>query len=332
MAESLYGPGGFYHRAAGGPGAHYRTSSTASPLFAAALAELVARADEALGAPDRLDVVEVGAARGALLTALDVALPAPLRERVVLTGMDLASRPPTVPAHLGWAESLTEIGPITGVVLSNEWLDNVPLDVVELTEDGPRLVEVSDDGEERLGPVPSEEDADWLAEWWPMTDPGERAELGWLRDESWAGTVRMLRRGVLVTVDYAHSQIERAAGAWAGGTLTGYREGRAVLPVPDGSCDLTAHVALDSVAAAGVEAGATSSLLTDQRTALTALGVDGSRPPLELAHSDARAYLVALQRTGEAAELLDRGGLGGFGWLMQGVGVDVGALIQAGPG
>ena len=88
-------------------------------------------------------------------------------------------------------------------------------------------------------------------------------------------------------------------------------------PVPDGSCDVTSHVALDACAAAGIGAGATTTLLTHQRAALTALGVRRDSPPYELSRTNPAGYLRALSRAGEAAELTDPGGLGGFGWLLQ---------------
>jgi hypothetical protein len=58
-------------------------------------------------------------------------------------------------------------------------------------------------------------------------------------------------------------------------------------------------------------------LLITQRQALQNLGVSGARPSLDLARTDSRAYLRALARAGEAAELTDPAGLGGFGWLIQ---------------
>jgi hypothetical protein len=84
--------------------------------------------------------------------------------------------------------------------------------------------------------------------------------------------------------------------------------------VPDGSCDITAHVALDACAAAvgpGVE-----TVLTTQREYLRGLGVSGARPDLALASSDPLGYLRGLSRASAAAELTDAGGLGGFGWLV----------------
>lgn len=127
--------------------------------------------------------------------------------------------------------------------------------------------------------------------------------------------VRLLLRGVAVAVDYAHQRDTRPYY----GTLAGYRHGRAVPPVPDGSCDVTAHVALDACAVAGWRAGASRTLLTSQRVALRDLGVHGARPAPELARTDPGRYLRELGRAGEEAELIDPTGLGAFGWLIQSV-------------
>jgi hypothetical protein len=57
----------------------------------------------------------------------------------------------------------------------------------------------------------------------------------------------------------------------------------------------------------------------------------GTRPPLELARTDARGYLQALRAAGEDAELIDREGLGGFGWLVQTVGASIPRLLGPTP-
>jgi SAM-dependent MidA family methyltransferase len=107
-------------------------------------------------------------------------------------------------------------------------------------------------------------------------------------------------------VDYAVDPRRDVAG-----TLTGYRNGRQVLPVPDGSSDITAHVLMQSCAAA---VGDVSTALVVQQTALRALGVQARRPAYG---ADPHAYLSALQKVGEATELLDPDGLGAFSWLLQ---------------
>jgi SAM-dependent MidA family methyltransferase len=300
----------FYGRAA--PAGHFRTSVHASLLFAGAVATLLRRVDAGLGHPDPLDLVDVGAGEGELLAG--VAAAAGLGERLRLTAVELRPVPGvrTVP-------DVAELPPVTGLLVANEWLDDLPLDVAELTPAGPRLVLVDADGAESLGPEPGPADLDWLARWWPLAEVGQRAEIGRSRDAAWAAAVGRLRAGIALAVDYGHE----APGRPPAGTLTGYRGGRQVPAVPDGSANLTAHVALDSVAAAGRTAGAGDTRLDDQRTALLTLGVDPRRPPLQLARDDPPAYLAALARAGEAAELTDRGGLGAFRWLVQGVGIRV---------
>ncbi|MET8505398.1 SAM-dependent methyltransferase [Streptomyces sp. NPDC004787] len=307
MERALYGPGGFFLRPEG-PAGHFRTSVHASPLFAGAVARLLARVADELGT-DEPALVDVGAGRGELLTGVLAAAPAGLRIRAY--GVERAARPAGLDPRITWTDRVP--AGARGLLFANEWLDNVPVDVAEADEDGTvRYVEVDAAGTERLGAPVTGADADWLARWWPLRGPGERAEIGRSRDEAWAAAVGALGPGsTAVAVDYAHLAPARPPF----GTLTGFREGREVPPVPDGSRDLTAHVALDACAAAVPDAAATR-LLT-QREALHELGVTGTRPPLALAGADPAGYVRALAAAGEAAELTAPGGLGGFRWLVQ---------------
>jgi SAM-dependent MidA family methyltransferase len=346
--EALYGPSGFY-RGPEGPAGHFRTSVHASPLFAAAVARLLCRVDEALGRPAELAFVDMAAGRGELVTGVLAALPAEVASRARGYAVERADRPAALDHRIEW---LTQppMG-ITGLLFANEWLDNVPVEVAEVDATGvPRLVLVrDDDGAERLGePVAGAEER-WLRRWWPlgseevsfpgapseevpfpgapseegpsddvpsgempeeMPFEGARAEIGLPRDTAWAGAVASLDRGLAVAVDYAHFASARPPF----GTLTGFREGRETTPVPDGSCDITAHVALDACALPGGR-------VVTQRAALHALGVSGARPALSLAATDPTAYVRALAGAGEAAELTAAGGLGDFGWLLQPVGI-----------
>ncbi|MFF0253070.1 SAM-dependent methyltransferase, partial [Micromonospora zamorensis] len=144
-----------------------------------------------------------------------------------------------------------------------------------------------------------------------------RAEIGRARDEAWANAVRQISQGLAVAVDYGHLSGDRPVD----GTLTGYRGGRQVPPVPDGSSDVTAHVAMDSVASAGSEVARCAYSLVLQREALRALGADGGRPPLSLAGTDPAGYVRALAAASAVAELTDPAGLGGHWWLRQPVGI-----------
>lgn len=299
--QALYGDGGFFHRPEGPPG-HFRTSVTASPAYAGGLLSLAHLVDDALGRPDPFDVVDVGAGRGALLAAL---VAAGVPERWRLTGVELAARPPGLTAAVGWTDRVPRL---EGLLVATEWLDDVPVDVLV---DG-RLVEVSPGGRERPGPPATPRDLVWAERFWPS---GERVEVGHPRDDAWLEAVDAVRRGLAVAVDYGH-----VAGARpVGGTLTGFRSGQQVAPVPDGSCDVTTHVALDACASAGETAGADATVLTTQAAALRSLGLRAGRPDLALATADPAAYAAALAATSSAGALLDPAGLGGHGWLVQAV-------------
>ncbi|WP_229896288.1 SAM-dependent methyltransferase [Streptomyces cinerochromogenes] len=331
---ALYGPGGFYRRPEG-PAGHFRTSVHASALFARAVAGLLCRVDAALGRPPVLDFVDMGAGRGELAGGVLAALPADVAARTRVYAVEIAGRPAGLDDRITWRSGLPDA--VTGLLFANEWLDNVPVDVVEVDSAGvPRLVLVAEDGSERLGEPVTGAAADWLTRWWPLPpEEGARAEVGLPRDRAWAAAVDRVVRGLAVAVDYAHTVDTRPPF----GTLTGFREGRETTPVPDGSCDITAHVALDACAAAtgadrapvgtarsahGTDAAARTlppARLLTQRAALRALDLTGVRPPLALASTDPSAYVRALASAGEAAELTAPGGLGDFGWLLQPVGI-----------
>ncbi|TDC30223.1 SAM-dependent methyltransferase [Micromonospora sp. KC213] len=339
MGRALYGPDGFFVAGAG-PAAHFRTSVHASPTFTATLARLLTHVDAALGHPVRLDVVDVGAGRGELLVALLQAVervedvreagPAPLASRVRLTAVEKAPRPAHLPPQVAWADAIPDR--IVGLLVATEWLDNVPLDVAARTADGWRYLLVDPTtGEETVGDPVDPADRAWLDRWWPVPaghpEPtltiGGRAEIGRTRDEAWAGAVRHIARGLAVAVDYGHLADDRPVD----GTVTGYRGGRQVPPVPDGSCDVTAHVAMDSVASAGQRVARCAYSLVRQREALRALGAGGDRPPLDLATRDPAGYVRALAAASTAAELTDPAGLGGHWWLRQPVDVDPATFV-----
>lgn len=334
MEQALYGPGGFFTDSEfRGPAAHFRTSATVSPLFSGALARLFLLVDEALGHPDRIDLVDVGAGRGELLTGILRALPSDLAGRTRPLAVEVAQRPDGLPDLIAWNHQIPE--GITGLLVATEWLDNVPLDVATFTGDldssaqpatgAPpgsgewRYLLVDQSGVERIGPPVTPADAGWLAAWWPPAEEGTRAEIGAPRDQAWAEAVMSLSSGLALTVDYGHTLATRPPL----GTLTGFRGGREVPAVPDGSCDLTAHVSLDAVARRGERVAGLPSTVIDQRAALRALGVDSRRPPLSLASANPMEYLRLLSIASQAQELTAGEGLGGHYWLCQPVGLDL---------
>lgn len=273
--DALYGPAGFYRRER--PGAHFRTSVHASALFGRAVARLA----RAVGAEE---VVDIGAGSGELGKVLR-------GEGLSVLEIELDDELPAT---------------LTGLVIANEWLDNIPCELVELDDEGvPRYLQA----DLSLGDVVEGNDLRWLSTWWPLLEPGDRAEIGLTRDDAWTDVLGRLSVGaVAVAIDYGHVRADRPLYP----TLTGFRAGRECDPVLDGSCDVTAHVALDSLGGS----------LVLQRDALRALGVSATRPSLDLAQTEPLRYLAELSSAGEAAELLDPSGLGAFGWVWTAVGAD----------
>jgi len=296
---ALFGPQGFFRRET--PAAHFRTSAHVSPVFARALVRMTREAD--------LDtLVDIGAGGGELLSAVHDLDPA-----LDLLGVEVAARPAGLPDAVAWTTALPES--VDGLVVANEWLDTIPCHVVEVAADGePRVVHVDPvTGAESLGhplshaSVPASLPT-WLERWWPLDGaaPGTRAEVGTTRDAAWEDVVGRVRHGIAVAVDYGHLRADRPAS----GSLRSYLSGRQVEVLPDGSRDVTAHVAVDAVA------DRTGAVVRRQREVLRDLGVTAALPEPELATADPAGYVRALSRAGEAAELIASGGLGDFWWLV----------------
>lgn len=302
--DALYGPRGFYRRAEG-PAGHF-TTSTHGPL-GAAFADAIGRLADREGASH---VVDLGCGRGELLTSL-----AEQRPDLRLTGVDVVPRPADLPDAVAWLRSPgggalpEELTGLDGVlVVAHEWLDVVPCTVAEVIAPG-RLATVLVDphtGEESAGAAPTDEELAWCARHWPIGDlPLQaRVEVGLTRDVAWHDLVSRVQGGTVLAVDYGHTAGTRPAG----GTLTAYRSGALVAPVPDGSCDLTAHVAVDSLE---------HDELTTQRAALHALGAHARTPDYDLARTDPAAYLAALASASALGALTAPDGLGGFAWVLR---------------
>ena len=310
--EALYGPHGFY-RSPDGPAGHFTTA--AHGATGALLADALLRLARENGLRS---VVDVGAGRGELLTHLYAACaaaegpPAPLR----LVGVDVVRRPEDLPADVEWLPSPggaalpDELRNLTdALVVAHEWLDVVPCLVAEVADDTTlreRHVDPAT-GDESWGPPLAGEALAWAGEHWFTTTPGDRVEIGLSRDAAWAELLSRIASGVAVAVDYGH----RAGARPDNGTLTAYRRGHQVDPRPDGTCDLTAHVAMDSL---------DHDDLLDQRTALRGLGIRAEPPDHAMARTDPVGYLRALERSSAAAALTARGGFGDFLWAVKRVG------------
>ena len=285
--EALYGRDGFYRRA--WPVDHFRTSAHVGHAFADAIV--------ALARKHRLTCVyDIGAGAGELLEQVAAGAP-----DLDLVAIEPGGRPADATSGIEWREHLPAT--MSGLVVANELLDVVPCQVVALDESSAvRIVEVDRSGRrERLGRRIDEAEASWLARWWPLDRPGDRAEIGRSREEVWA-EVCSRTDGVCVAIDYGHMRTARPVA----GSLTAYRAGRRVDRAYDGSCDITAHLAVDALQAR-VGGG-----LSSQRESLQRLW---DRAPADTGGSGG-SRLSMLRERSERGELTSRDGLGGHWWLV----------------
>jgi SAM-dependent MidA family methyltransferase len=126
MSLALYGEGGFYQTGGkAGRRGDFITSPEVGPLFAAVIARYIDDCWNELGCPSSFDVVEVGAGPGTLARGIRDAQPKCLSAlKYVAVEVSEAQRE----IHPDFVESVEAFPPreITGVVLANELLDNLP--------------------------------------------------------------------------------------------------------------------------------------------------------------------------------------------------------------
>lgn len=266
--DALYGPRGRFVTSGVRDFSTALTDPVTGPVLCRHLLSLAVDTERALGEPADFTVTDVGAGTGAFLAFTAVHGPARWR----LHAVEVGPRPAALDRRIDWG---TDIPETRGLLLAHEWLDDVPLDVVR---EG-RVV-LAD------GTLGDEHDQRWVDRW-----GGE--EDGSTRDDAWRAAAGRLTAGLAVAIDYGHDRATRRR------TLTGWRSGRPVPPAFDGSCDITAHVALDSLTAA-----VPGQTLVTQREALASLAPRG------------------LAGTSALRALRDPDGYGAYGWvsLRRGIG------------
>ena len=277
--EAAFGPEGFYRRDPGHAERHFAThvtddDRTARRLLSTAVPMLRELASQGRG----VVVTDIGAGDGTLLSQLVDLCPADLIDAVTWRGLDVRERPPRLTDRVRWVRGdiramAAQLPAECGLVIAHELLDDIPCDVLECDDDGRLRLVLVDPATGRQEPGPALDDAAgctsfgiaaepllaWAANWWPRRTPVGRIEVGLPRDAVWRQVTSLVATGLAVAIDYGHLRADRRRGGWDGGTLAGYRDGRLVTPVPDGTCNITAHVAMDSCAAV---VGARTSLLT----------------------------------------------------------------------
>lgn len=231
------------------PGDHFRTSSRSSSHIAHVLARIVTDQWLRLGMPADFTVTDVGADDAHLLEAIRARVSPRIRPRLRWRAVDLVRGSLDVEWLLADI-TRQDLPRAPGVLIAQEVLDDVPCHVVENDGDGrPWILGLDDDGARApLAPLTDQDDLAWLDRWWPDPTPYAHREIGLPRDGVWRRLRASVDAGIAIAIDYGHVRAERVAGRWAGGTVRAFRSGRVVRPVPDGRCNITAHVSMDSLA------------------------------------------------------------------------------------
>ena len=331
MELALYGePDGFYASGggAGRRGGDFLTSVEVGPLFGRLVARLADRCWEDLGRPADFALLDAGAGRGTLARSILAARPTcagalryVLVERSAMLRREHEHLLDRAPAPCASVESLPDlpVGPITGVIVANELLDNLPCRLLERTAGGwaevyATAVASGDPSVlvETLRPVSPDLQAT-AAALAPDAPVGGRIPLAPAAVE-WVGrALRLLRRGSLVVIDYTDDSASLAARPpweWVRTYRRGVR-GHEPLHRP-GSADITVEVPLDQILAVHPTAG-----VCNQAQFLRSLGIDDlvaegrARWHERAAVGDLEA-LKARSRVHEAEALCDPAGLGAF--------------------
>ena len=310
MRLALYGEGGFYTTGgrAGRRGGDFITSPEVGPLFGTVIARALDAWWKELGSPNQFDVVECGAGPGTLARSILAAQPecasAMQYVAVELSASQRALHPQGVESH----ETMPD-GPITGVILANELLDNLPfrlfvfdgswMEAFVSQAAGGQFVEVL-------------RTPDVVPSCLPQTAPlGSRAPIqdaaaSWVRD-----SLAKIGNGRLLLFDYCStSTAEIALTPWREWLRTYRDQGRGAHYLTEpGTQDITAQVMIDQL-----PTGFSSSTQTEflVQWGVNDLVREGSDYWESMKTAPDVAAMKMRSRATEAKSLVDQSGLGMF--------------------
>jgi SAM-dependent MidA family methyltransferase len=328
MEAALYDPAdGFYARTGDrepvGKEGHFVTSPHVSPAFGDLLARQLAEAWELLGKPDPFAVVELGAGDGTLASQILAAAEAApdLADALRYVAVERNSGAIDRLRSRGFQvlPSLADVGAITGSIIANELLDNLPFH--RLREREGRVVEVfvgAENGD--LLEVEAEPTAEALAAVSQPLRPGEERPVSPAALEMVGSIAPPLERGYAFLFDYGFVAGETP------GPVHAYRRHEVLADVLEepGGRDVTAAVDFAALAGEAERAGLQVWGPVPQRDALLGLGfrtwMQGVRNRQHEAETaaDWRGANRLFAERSKASILVDEGKLGGLRLLVLG--------------
>ncbi|MEY2445395.1 MAG: hypothetical protein QOE00_1975 [Ilumatobacteraceae bacterium] len=314
MRIALYGDSGFY--ATGGRAGRrgdFITSPEIGPLFGAVLTRWIESEFHRLGEPDDFAIVECGAGPGTLARSILHAAPR-WRDHYVAVEVSSAQRG----EHPDGVMSLAALpeGPLSGVVIANELLDNLPFRLA-VFDGGWREVAVSIGRGPEFAEVTVAADPAW--QWLPAVAPhGTRLPIH-SNAARWIGeATARLGSGTILAFDYCtESTAELFQRPWREWLRTYRAQGRGghYLDSP-GTQDITAQVCIDQLPKPTTVESQADFL---RRWSIDELVDEGRRAwAAAAAQPDVKA-LSMRSRARESEALLDENGIGSFhalSWLV----------------
>jgi SAM-dependent MidA family methyltransferase len=307
MRIALYGDHGFYTSGGqAGRRGDFITSPEIGPLFGAVLARWIESEWQRLGELGEFSIVECGAGPGTLARSILSAAPQ-WRERYVAVELSAEQRKRHPPGVTSTA--VMPDGPIGGVVIANELLDNLPFRLA-VYDGGWREVMVAVGRDSTLVETTAAADPAW--NWLPNTAghgtrlPIQEGAATWVSD-----AMQRIAGGTLIAIDYCTmTTVELATVPWREWlrTYQGHARGGHYLQNA-GQQDITTQVCVDQLPTPN--RGETQAEFL-RRWGIEQLVDEGQRVWTAAAARPDVAALTMRSRVSEAEALLDPRGLGGF--------------------
>ena len=299
-----------------GAGGDFYTSPVAHPAFGALLTVQLAGMWEMMGKPSPFHVVELGAGTGVM--ARDIIeysnhISPDFADALKYVTIDMRHANSVEGAHHIVSDRIP-LRDITGCILSNEYLDAMPVHRVTMEDGKLRELYVGVGGGEIVEVVgePStgllKERLDGLG---VTLAEGQRAEINLGFDDLTRSLAESLDSGYVVSIDYGHEASDLYSSSRSQGTLMcHYRHTVNSQPFRRiGRQDITAHVDFTTLMQMGKRWGLQACGLVSQRDFLGNLGILGIRDGLRGMGLPSGQYNANLMGLGN---LIDPEGLGGF--------------------